>query len=354
MSIRGRFRHSRGDFRLDVDFDLPGRGVTGVQGPSGAGKTSLLRAIAGLDRAPGGQLNVHGADWQRDKDFVPPHRRRVGYVFQDCRLFPHLDVRGNLAYARRRADNRDATPETNATRLLGLAPLLDRAVTGLSGGEQRRVAIARALVRGPDILLLDEPLSGLDRDRRADVLPWLEALHRELEIPVVLVSHDPGDIDRLADHLVLMRDGRIIASGAVQDILTNPGLPPSHSDEAATVIAATVEHYEPEWQLNTLRTSGGSLHLPGEPLPPGETVRVRVAARDVSITRSQPLETSILNYLPASIDTLDDMKGGQVVARLHSGKDPYLAHLTRRSVAALKLAPGDDVFIQVKSLALIS
>lgn len=354
MSIRGHCQRRLGDFDLALDFQLPGTGVTGIQGPSGAGKTSLLRFIAGLDRIPGGTLSFNDRTWQDERTFIPPHQRGVGYVFQNNQLFPHLDVRGNIDYAARRAGTRNTATLSEVIDLLGIAPLMGRRTAGLSGGEQRRVAIARTLATNPELLLLDEPLSGLDDARRAAILPWLEALQGSLNIPIVLVSHDTRDVDRLADHLVVMNEGRLVACGPLRATLTDPALPPARAETAATVISARVGGYQSAWQLNTLETSGGMLQMPGPALPDGQAVRIRVAARDVSIALRSPIDTSIINSLQSVIDVVTDIGDGRVLVRLRCGDDHYLAHITRRSAESLALSPGQTVYIQVKSLALVT
>jgi molybdate transport system ATP-binding protein len=207
--VSGQFAGRLGAFRLDAAFTLPARGLTALSGPSGSGKTTLLRCIAGLTRLEG-SLNVAGETWQNGRAFRPPHRRPVGMVFQDAGLLPHLSVRGNLLYGARRAPWPQAVQLGEIAALLGLEPLLDRATTHLSGGERQRVALGRALLSQPKLLLMDEPLSSLDADSKAEILPYLERLHRTLEIPALYVSHDGAEIARLADHVLLMRDGRIV------------------------------------------------------------------------------------------------------------------------------------------------
>ncbi|KAA9131932.1 molybdenum ABC transporter ATP-binding protein [Marinihelvus fidelis] len=354
MSIRGHMVLARESFSMDAMFDFPGRGVTGIQGPSGAGKTTLLRAIAGLEKVQRGQLVVNAATWQDNNTCVPVHRRRVGFVFQDARLFDHLDVQGNLDYAGRRGDGVDTQQLSQAIDLLGIGPLLKRRTQGLSGGEQKRVAIARALARGPALLLLDEPMAGLDRDRRDTLLPWLERLQRELEIPVLMVSHDTTEIDRLCDHLALMDAGRMTASGPIQAVLTDTGLATTRSPGAGSILAARVSGYDARWKLNMLDIAGGRLVLPGPALQTQSKVRIRIAARDVSITLQPPADSSILNCLRATVESLVDVGPGQVIARLACGADQVLARVTTRSVDALGLEPGAAVYIQVKSLALLN
>lgn len=360
MTIEGRFRRRLGAFLLDAGFTVPGRGVTGIQGPSGAGKTSLLRAVAGIDRVPGARLRVGDIIWQDETVFMPPHRREVGFVFQEASLFSHLDVAGNLYYAARRGGRGDGTGHRDeAVELLDLGPLLKRDTHTLSGGERRRVAIARALAAAPQLLLLDEPLAGLDRARRQALMPYLDALHRDLDIPVMLVSHDPADLDRLADHLLVMEAGRVVASGPVQAVATDLDLPLPATRDAATVIDARVLGHDRAWALTRLGFSGGELVVPdgpvaGDPAPADTAVRVRIAARDVSLTTVEPEKTSILNILPSVIEKIHSDNAGQLLVRLRCGDDAVLARVTAKSADMLGLVPGMNVFMQVKSLALLS
>ena len=247
MSIRARLQHAYPGFALDVDLELPGRGVTAIFGPSGCGKTTLLRCIAGLERRAQGYLCVDDQVWQDDtkRIFVPVHQRSLGYVFQDASLFAHLSVSQNLNYGMQRvpvALRRVSLEQSIA--LLGIAQLLQRRPDALSGGERQRVAIARALASSPRILLLDEPLAALDAPRKAEVLPYLEKLHSELDIPVLYVSHAIDEVSRLADHLVLMKAGTVVASGRAEDLLTRLDLSLAHGDTAGAVLTLTVSQHD--------------------------------------------------------------------------------------------------------------
>lgn len=355
MSIRARFDIARGGFRLDVHLEIPARGVTALFGPSGCGKTTLLRAIAGLERVAGGRLEVQGNVWQNDARFLPPHQRPIGYVFQEASLFDHLDVRGNLEYgARRTRDGKNRVSLDEAVSLLGIGQLLERSPGTLSGGERQRVAIARALAASPDLLLMDEPMASLDRDRKLEILPYLESLHRGLEIPVIYVSHEPDEVARLADHMVLMDAGRVMASGAVHDMFTRLDLPLAHGYDAAAVIEATVTGHDESFHLTHLDFPGGRLTTAREDLPSGSTVRLRVAARDVSLTLEPQAGTSILNILPARIEALAPEGRSQETVRLAVGDTPLLARVTRKSVTLLDLRPGKRVCAQVKSIAVLA
>ncbi len=275
--VQARFQQAWPGFTLDVALDLPGRGVTALFGPSGCGKTTTLRALAGLLQAPGGHVQVNGQVWQDRAQFVPPHRRATGYVFQDANLFAHLSVRGNVEFGLKRvpvAQRRFALAQ--AVDLLGIGPLMDRNTAALSGGERQRVAMARALATSPQLLLLDEPLAALDAQRKADVLPWLERLHRELDIPVIYVSHALDEVRRLADHLVLMDAGRVVRSGPAADLLGQLRLADG-TDNNSALIAATVHSHDAALNLTTLLVNGALVQLPdATPRRAGDVVSLEV------------------------------------------------------------------------------
>ncbi|NJD36215.1 MAG: molybdenum ABC transporter ATP-binding protein [Betaproteobacteria bacterium] len=357
MSILARFRLAYSDFTLDVDLDLPGSGVTAVFGRSGCGKTTLLRCIAGLERSDG-RLDVNGELWQGGGTFVPTHRRPLGYVFQDARLFAHLSVRRNLDYGARRALRRAASADSRSldsvVELLGLGPLLDRLPERLSGGEQQRVAIARALLTAPRLLLMDEPLASLDVTRKQEFLPWLERLRDELDIPVVYVSHAPDEVARLADHLVVMEGGRAVAQGPLAETLARIDLPIRLGEDAGAVFAATVAERDAEWHLARVEFEGGELWVRDSGVPVGRRVRVRILARDVSIANSRHDDVSIMNLLPATVIAhAGEDHPSAVLLQLRIGATTLLARLTRRSAQRLDLAPGREVWVQIKAVALI-
>jgi molybdate transport system ATP-binding protein len=356
MTLEARFALQRGAFTLDVDLALPPRGVTALFGPSGSGKTTLLRCIAGLERAQG-RLAVDGEVWQDARQWRPPHRRPLGFVFQEASLFPHLSVRGNLHYGLKRAHRAhraDGASLDQAIALLGIGHLLERSPEGLSGGERQRVAIARALAVGPRLLLLDEPLASLDAQRKQEILPYLERLHAELRIPMFYVSHAPDEVARLADHLVVLAQGRVQAQGPLAETVARLDLPLQMGEDRGVVLQARVAEIDTQWHLARLAFDGGHLWLPDHGLPTGRAVRVRVLARDVSLARHQPAASSIQNVLPGTLEAVaDDAHPGLVLVRLRVGPTPLLARLTRRSLAALDLQPGRAVWVQVKTVALM-
>jgi molybdate transport system ATP-binding protein len=354
--LEARFRHSLGEFALDVEFTAASRGVTALFGPSGSGKTSVLRCLAGLERAREGRLTLDGECWQDETRgrFVPAHRRACGYVFQEASLFPHLTVRRNLEYGwKRLAGGARRVAFESAVELLGLAPFLARMPDRLSGGERSRVAIARALLTSPRLLLMDEPLASLDVRSKSGILPYLERLHRELAIPVVYVSHSPDEVARLADHLVLIEKGRVRAAGAVAETLARLDLPLAHGDEACAMVEATVASHDDHYQLTQLEFAGGEIQVPRLARAPGERVRVRVHARDVSLALERPARTSILNIFSGTVAEVAEENPSQLMVRLDVRGTALLARVTRKSGAALGLKPGKPLFVQVKSVALL-
>ncbi len=355
MTIEARFRIDQGDFTLDVDLSLPAQGVSSLFGPSGCGKTTLLRAIAGLEHHRDGYLKVGDMVWQEAGLFVPPHQRPLGYVFQEASLFPHLSVRRNLEYGVRRvAESERRVSLEQAIELLEIGQLLERKPDTLSGGERQRVAIARALAVSPSLLLMDEPLAALDVNRKQEILPYIESLHQDLDIPVIHVSHSPDEVARIADHLVLLESGHVVASGDVHEIFTRLDLPPALDSDAAAIIEAVVSGHDETYHLTYLEFAGGRVTVPREDLRVGSQVRLKLAARDVSLTLEHQSGTSILNIFPAVIDEITAEGSAQVTVRLLAGDAPVLARITKKSAADLALKPGKAVYAQVKSVALLS
>lgn len=355
MTIEARFGIDRGDFRLEVDLKMPSKGITAVLGPSGSGKTTLLRAIAGLDHHPGGFLQLDDRVWQNETQFVPTHERALGYVFQEASLFAHLTVKGNLDYGVRRVPQAERRVSLEqAIELLDIRRLLRRSPETLSGGERQRVAIARALAVSPRLLLMDEPLSNLDQERKQEVLPYIESLHASLEIPVVYVSHSQDEVARLANELVLLDTGRVTASGMIQEMLTRLDLPLAHVGDAATIVEARIAEHDEEYDLTHLDFAGGRITVPLAAMHVGERTRLRLHARDVSLTLEHQSSTSILNIFPATVDEIADEGSAQVTVRLNAGGVPLLARITRKSAVDLDLRAGKPVFAQVKSVALLA
>ena len=341
-------------FMLDANFSIPDRGITVVFGPSGSGKTTLLRAIAGLEKSDKGFLKIGDSVWQKGEDFLATHKRQIGYVFQDAALFDHLDVKGNLNFVVKRAIGLKEDFIESIHNLLEIKTLLNRKTTQLSGGEKQRVAIARALLTNPKILLLDEPLSALDLKRKNEILPYLDSIHNDLEIPILYVTHSQDEMSRLADHLLLIEDGNIVGSGPVNDMLTRFDMPLSHGGDAVSIIEAEVLKRDSEFNLMHLDFLGGQFIVPDNSFPVQTKVRIRVVARDVSLTKSKQVDTSILNIFPAMVQEIVNEGEAQVMVRLQIKETILLACITRKSSYKLRLEKGSEVFVQVKSVAILS
>jgi molybdate transport system ATP-binding protein len=356
-------RLPRQGFELNVDLTLPTSGVTALFGPSGSGKTTCLRVLAGLEPQAQGHISVAGEVWQESAQhiFKPVHQRALGYVFQEASLFEHLSVQDNLTFGHAR------TPPSQRRHgwdhgldLLGIRHLLARMPHELSGGERQRVSMARALATSPRVLLMDEPLAALDATRKADILPWLEQLHERLDIPVVYVTHALDEVVRLADHLVLLDQGRVLAQGPVAELLTRTDLPLSHGDGASALIDARTCGLDAEVGMCTLAFDGGQLVVPqtrAQPLAADTRVRVRIQARDVSISLDAPSRSSVLNVLSATVTDVEPDSPAQVLVGLHlgpaTGGTRVLSRISRFSADRLGLVPGLPVFAQIKGVALV-
>ena len=354
-SITARFLLSRPGFTLDVDLQLPGRGVTAIFGHSGSGKTTFLRCVAGLQRVRQGALVVNGETWQGPGRWLPAHKRPLGYVFQEASLFPHLSARGNLEYAQRRADPQGVSVSFDHTvLLLGIGKLLDRRPDQLSGGERQRVAIARALLIAPRLLLMDEPLASLDMARKQEILPYLERLRTELDIPVLYVSHAADEVARLADHIVALDQGQAVAVGPLEETLARLDFPIRLGEETGVVLTAQVVERDEKWKLARVSFAGGELWVRDSGHPLGDTVRVRVLARDISLALTHHHDSSILNVLAGVVGEIAaDEERGLAMVRIHLGESVLVARVTLRSVQHLQLTQDKPVWAQIKSVAVI-
>lgn len=355
--IRAKLNLSHPGFVLGVDLQLPGRGVTALFGPSGSGKTSCLRCIAGLERNATGLLEVNGERWQ-DSDsrlFVPPHQRAIGYVFQDANLFAHLSVKRNLEFGMKRVTARQRRVAwEQAIELLGIEHLLARMPERLSGGERQRVGIARALLTSPRLLLMDEPLAALDLKRKQEILPYLERLHDELEIPLLYVSHAPDEVARLADHLVMLEEGRVMAQGGLRETLARLDLPTAFSEDAGVVIESVVAGHDPAYHLTHLTFPGGEVLVAQRDEAIGQRLRFRVHARDVSLALERAEGTSISNLLPARVEQVVAADTpAHVLVRLDAQGTALLARITRRSADQLGVIEGKALWAQIKAVALL-
>lgn len=352
-----RARVERGGFVLDVDDAIPLEGVTAIFGPSGSGKSTLLRAIAGFDRPVAGRIAFGDTlffDRQSGVD-LRPHERSVGMLFQDARLFEHLDVSGNLGYGeKRRGRQLSRWTRREVVDALDLASLEGRRMSGLSGGERQRVALGRTLLSNPDLLLLDEPLSGLDRERKAEILPYLEDVTRRFGIPTLYVSHDIDEVARLADRVWVFAEGRLQTSGSTAEIVERLDLQPlTGRFEAGVLVEGRVARHDTRLRLTFVDLHGDTLTMPlVDRLEPGDPVRLRIRARDVALATRRPEGLSIRNILPGRIvDLVREPGSGSVEAFVELRSDRIRARLTLAAVEELELAIGDPVFALVKSVS---
>lgn len=353
MSLSVAIKHRFAGFEIDAAFEAPA-GITALFGRSGAGKTTVVNAVSGLLRPNEGRVVVDGEtllDTERHIA-VPVHRRRIGYVFQEGRLFPHMTVRQNLAFGRWFAPKHAPAENMNhVVELLGIGHLLARRPVHLSGGEKQRVAIGRALLSAPRLLLMDEPLASLDEERKADILPYIERLSGEVRIPVLYVSHSISEVARLATTIVIMREGKVLRAGPADELLADPGvLPALGRHEAGAVLTACCERHHDDG-MSELSHAGGALFLPKIDARSGDAVRLRIRASDIMLSLTRPEDISALNILAVTVDGIHPGEGPGVAVALQAGNDRLLARLTRRSVEGLRLTEGMQVFAVVKSMA---
>ena len=358
MSLICHISQQYGEFSLSVKHSFLSAGVTALFGPSGSGKTSLLRAIGGLDRAVGNRVSFKGCEWQSASQFVPVHKRRLAYVFQEPSLFQHLDVGSNLDYAYRRVpiNERRLSPQ-QVVNMMGIEHLLMRSVEALSGGERQRVAIARAVCSSPQIIMMDEPLTALDRKSKRQILSAIELISLTLSIPILYVSHSLEEVARLADHLVLIEKGRIVADGDVQSMLTSLSYPMARDIDAESIVMATVDRHDHDFGMTYLSSSIGPISILSSsfkgPLDQGFQVRVLIAARDVSVTLQRQEGTSILNIFCAKVDDFFCDDGAQVIVKSRVNETVVLARITKKSLQLMNVQKGDIVYLQAKSIALL-
>ncbi|MGB8815059.1 MAG: molybdenum ABC transporter ATP-binding protein [Paracoccaceae bacterium] len=349
LAVKVRLRF--GTFALDVEQDIPLVGITALFGPSGSGKSTLLRVIAGLETGAEGRVVMAGEVWQSGAFRLPPERRGVGYVFQDARLFSHLNVQGNLAFAAKRARGLGGPGMVEVVAALDLEGLLSRPTSDLSGGERQRVAMGRALLSAPRILLLDEPLAALDETRKAEILPYLERLSAVSGVPMLYVSHSMAEVARLSQHMIIMRGGRVVRSGPTDAVLADPqAVTALGPREMGAVISARVAAQEADG-LTRLETAAGPLFLPRLEAAIGAVLRVRIHAQDVILATARPENISALNVLPAVVTEVLLGDGPGAMVQVRAGNELILARITRRSAEALALAPGMACFAILKSVA---
>ncbi|WP_419905614.1 molybdenum ABC transporter ATP-binding protein [Kiloniella sp.] len=358
--IVARFSGSLEGFDLSVDFTLPGKGVTALFGRSGCGKTSVLRCLAGLSPMEQGFLSVKDHVWQDDKSCMPTHKRPVGFVFQEASLFAHLSVKENLIFGQKRSVGNGQVIELDEiASLLGLEHLLSRSVHNLSGGERQRIAIGRALLSGPELLLMDEPLAGLDKFSKDEIIPYLDRLFKSLDIPVIFVSHDTEEVERLADNMILMDQGKILAMGPLSEVLSDPTLYIAEGPKPTSVIDVEVTAFSEADRITEVNVDGGVLQIPGQLGDVGSKHRISIAANDVSLAREKPSETTILNVIPTHILNIHLLDGGRANLLLligHQDKKEgarFLARITQRSLRKFDFSVGQDIYAQIKSVSMV-
>ena len=357
-SLTARFQLAYSEFNLAVDLQLPSTGITVLFGPSGSGKTSLLRCIAGLEKAPIGYFEINGQCWQDSSNdlFVPTYQRNLGYVFQEANLFPHLTVTGNLQFGlkQQKKASIDLKEYLALIELLGITHLLNRKPERLSGGEKQRVAIARALLLKPDILLMDEPLAALDNKRKQEILPFLIHLHQHLSIPVLYVTHSQQEVAQLADTLVVMEAGKVIAKGGLTETFNQIDFSYTQDKAASSVWKVTLCRHEPDFHLSCVEVDNNKLSLPLMTAPIGTQLRIQIYAKDISLTLEAPKASSILNILPATIKEIKNDNHGQCTVRLELGSQSLLAHITQKSAQSLGLKNEMPLYVQIKGTSLLS
>ena len=349
-SLKFKYYMEKPGFILDVDLSVPAQGVSVIFGPSGCGKTTLLRLLAGLDKTAAGYCSLGTQVWQDASGLMlPPHRRPVGYVFQEPSLFTHLTVEGNLSYGEKRIP----TPSLNKSEILemlGIGDLLKRFPDKLSGGEKQRVAIARALLSSPSLLLMDEPLSSLDLSRKRELMPFLERLHQELKIPILYVTHSPEELIRLGDYLVVMEAGKVKLHGTFPEVLAQAQLPYLLEEEASVVLEGRVGYRDEDWDLSLVELKDFSLWMADGKILPGQKIRLKIFARDVALSLHPNHGTSVQNCIHGRVESLiPDIQPGVILARVRVGTSVVLSRLTRRAVNQLSLTPGREVYLLIKT-----
>ncbi len=347
---------NKGQFCLSVDLNIPASGVTVIFGPSGSGKTTLLRCIAGLEKGGEGAIRYGGDVWQSETRSLPTHRRSLAYIFQEPSLFAHLNVRGNLIFAKKRArTKRGIVSFEQAVSLCDILHLLDRDTQDLSGGEKQRVALARALLANPALLLMDEPLASLDDMRKQEILPFLKRISQELSIPIIYVTHSINELMRLADRVVVLDQGTVKKYGSVLEVFGEMESSIDTSNERGVIVEAKVVEHDKQWQLVRAQFNGGSFWLQNNDYQEDQILRVRVLAKDISLTSEEPKSTSILNVIPAKVVAVDENPGQPSIAhvKLKAASTVFFSNVTKRSVSCLNIKSGDLVWMQIKSVALV-
>ncbi len=355
--LTAKFKMDYAGFNLDVDLNLPAKGVTVVFGPSGSGKTTLLRCLSGLERAPSGYLKLAGQVWQDEEIFLPIQERKVGLVFQESRLFPHLNIQENLLYGYQRTLPAERNLHLDeVVQVLDLDALLKRTPEKLSGGERQRVSIGRTLLTSPKLLLMDEPLASLDMQLKAEIIPFIKRIEDEFKTPIIYVTHSMNEVLQLVDTMVILKSGKVVNFGPVEKVFSDVRLREAVGDEQlGAVLETSVAEHDEEFGLTRLDFMGQALNVPRQNIPVGQSLRVHIHSKDVSLSTAPPAgATSVLNILKAKVEKVGilDPKGYSVDIELDAGR-PILATITRKSLANLNLKPGQPVFAHIKAIKMV-
>ena len=343
-------------FELEVNSEFPSQGITAILGESGSGKTTLLRCIAGLEKKVLGQLRVGDTTWLDENQCVPTHKREIGFVFQDARLFEHLNVYGNLQFAIKRSHEKvNKAFYEEVVSALDIGALLQHKPEQLSGGEKQRVAIARALLIKPKMLIMDEPLASLDNARKQDVLPYLAALQGMFNIPMLYVSHSTDEVCKLADHVIVLHQGKVVIQGPIADVFSSAQLPFVYRTETSTIVQATIVDKSERWHLLKAEFAGNSLWLQDNNQTVGKAVRLRILANDVSLSLTDEKDSTILNRIEGRISGIEiDKNGATALVTLELMRTEIVAQVTRKSVDDLFLMVGMKIWAQIKSVAVLA
>jgi len=355
--LEAKFKVDYPEFNLDVELTLPARGVTVVFGPSGSGKTTLLRCLSGLEKVPSGYMKIADQVWQDEETFIPIQERKIGVVFQESRLFPHLNIQDNLLYGYQRTQPAERNLQLDeVAEVLNLEALLKRRPEKLSGGEQQRVAIGRALLTSPKLLLMDEPLASLDMQIKAEIIPFIKRIESEFKTPIVYVTHSMNELLQLVDTMVILKSGKVENIGSVEEVFSDvQSREALGNEQLGAVLETLVLEHDEEFGLTRLDFMGQVLHVPRQNIPMGQSLRVHIHSRDVSLSTALPAgATSVLNILRAKVEKVGviDLKGYSVDIELDAGR-PILATITRKSLANLKLQPGQPIYVHIKAIKMV-
>lgn len=353
--IQGRFLLQRQDFCLDVDFNLPDTGVTVVFGESGSGKTTLLRCIAGLESPSKGVFKLINDHWQSQLACLPTHKRPLGFVFQDAGLLPHLNVWQNLNYAIKRCLEKPTVDQIDEViAVMDIRGLMQRTPDQLSGGERQRVAIARALLSQPKLLLMDEPLASLDEARKNEILPYLEKIKRQYRLPIIYITHSVEEMNRLADFVILMKKGQIEYQGEALPLFSRLDASFQSGDQASVVIEGNIMAKDALYHLDEVLVGSSIIRICQSEYQPGELVRIRILAKDVSLTLSEQNDSSILNRIPVTIAEINRKDSpSTALVRVLFGDQSLISRTTLKSIELLSLKVGDKIWAQIKSAAIL-